>query len=685
MKRFIYSILGAAAIAAALPAAAAENGPEFLPVVMKIHDENEVGILKDAGVDILRRRADLLLCYVPKDAVGVVDSLMNVGKGNWAKRTPGHRLRGKAPRGGWNVPTLDFAVRHFGAGDILSGNGFEQAYTGKGVVVGICDIGFDPRHPTFLDENGHSRVKRLTQYIENEGKRIELEGDAAYEEWGTDNADEYHATHVAGILAGNGAGSPYAGIARDAELVVSTSTLSDVGLLAGVEDIIDYGKETGKPVVVNLSMGNYVGAHDGSSLFSQYLDLCADDAVIVLSAGNEGNQRNTLQYTFPESGKPVSFRLGNRKWDQIEMYGQTDLWSGSDSPLSVRVGIFTDSDYQLKYQYPAVTPADGEEMEISWNPEAPDFPGLPLNGKLWLQGEVNPENGRYHIAVTYDFKSPEPVEGKTWANYTIALEVGGKPGGDVEVFADGSRTRLVAMAGNPAPGAEMSVSDLACGFRVVSVGMYGNRPMWPISTPGTEGATGEAATGYESGKTVAHSSYGTLRDRRALPLTVAPGAPLVSAFNRIFLEKHPSDEAYLMLDAPWTAETGTSMSAPYVAGFIATWLEAKPTLKVEDVQRIIVQTNRTDIDSPADPRNACGWFDPAAAMREIAGTDVGTIRDGMKHPRPEDHVEIYTPDGKTLYMGRYDERPALPAGLYIVKSPCLLKGESVENLLKIIL
>ena len=157
-------------------------------------------------------------------------------------------------------------------------------------MAGFCDVGFDPLHPTFLDKNGVSRVKRITQYIENKGLRIVVEGDEAYEEWGTDDSDNYHATHVGGIMAGNGAGSPYVGIARDADIVVSTSTLTDVGLLAGVEDIIDYAKEVGKPCVINLSMGNYIGAHDGTSLFSQYLDMCAEDAIIVLSSGNEGIQ-----------------------------------------------------------------------------------------------------------------------------------------------------------------------------------------------------------------------------------------------------------------------------------------------------------------------------------------------------------------------------------------------------------
>lgn len=453
---------------------------------------------------------------------------------------------------------------------------------------------------------------------------------------------------------------------------MSTSTLSDVGLLAGVEDIIDYAREVGKPAVINLSMGNYTGAHDGSSLFSQYLDLCAEDAVIVLSAGNEGDQRNTLQYIFPESGKPVSFRLGNRKWDQIEMYGLTDIWSGSDSPVTVRAGIYTDHDHRLIYQYPAVTLADGQEICMSWNPEAPDIPGLPFDGELWLQAEVNRENGRYHVAVTCDFTSPELVEGKTWAQYTVALEIGGRPGESVDVFSDGSRIRLVGMTDNPAPGSMMSISDLACGFNVVSVGMYGNRRTWPASVMNEAGETltTEEDTGYEPCATVVHSSYGRLRDGRDLPLTVAPGAPLVSAFNRRFLEKHPDDESYLMLDAPWTAMTGTSMSSPYVAGFIATWLEADPTLGYDDIIRLISETNVSATDDPDNPRNANGWFDPAAAMRKVVESgSVGTIAAPWNMLRPSDEINIYTTDGRIVYSGPYGNMPAVETGLYIVRTP----------------
>lgn len=588
-------------------------GESFSPQVLKIYDEEELNQLEEAGVNILRRRGDILLCLVPTDndhEIVIPNSLRKVTP----PTSPKDKTLPDFSRG-FNTPTLDIALSHYDASDILNGMGFSQPFTGKGIVVGICDIGFDPLHPTFLDADGKSRVKRVTQYIEREGKRIELEGDEQYKEWGTDDPDNYHATHVCGILAGNGAGTPYAGIARDADIVVSTSTLSDVGLLAGVEDIIDYAKGVGKPAVINLSMGNYTGAHDGTSLFSQYLDMCAEDAIIVLSAGNEGARTNYLSYTFSENKDNVSFRLGNTRWTQFEMYGITDIWGDDNSPLTVEISIYDDGNYKFLYTYPPFTLDNYEVEQIVWTPANPIIEGCPLEGYMLITQGIDPENNRRQAMLMYDFKSPESVE-KGWAKYVISVKVSGTPGNSVDIFADGTYTRLMGHAGNPAPNSNFSISDLACGNRVISVGMYGNRATIPVSEKdlnSDEWTVIEKETGIEPMSTVPYSSYGTLRDGRVMPLTVAPGNILVSAISRPYLEAH-SERECLRLEAPWLAEGGTSMASPYVAGFIATWLEAYPNLTPEDVIRIIAATNRTDIEDIDDPHNGNGWFDPVGAL-----------------------------------------------------------------------
>ena len=376
------------------------------PRVVKIYDENEIEDLLEAGVSIERRRGDILLCYFPDsddneviitndvktDSVSDADtSHTRLHKDPDSKL---HKYKGNLYKRKISVPTLDESIRFYDAWKIQDGVGIQSPLTGKGVVVGICDIGLDPLHPTFLDADGRSRIKKVTQYKEYEGIRIELEGDEDYKRWRTDTVDEYHATHVAGILAGNGGGTNYRGIATEADIVVSLSCLTEFGLLMGVEDIIDYAREVGKPAVINLSMGNYIGAHDGTSLFSQYLDLCADEAIIVLSAGNEGNYTDTLSYTFNSNSRPLQFRLGNRAFDQRHMYGITDIWNTSDVPLTITIAIYDDETFSTVYEYESITLTDWESVKYEWDKENPLFNGLSLDGWLSVSGGIDPENGR---------------------------------------------------------------------------------------------------------------------------------------------------------------------------------------------------------------------------------------------------------------------------------------------------
>ncbi len=636
---------------------AADSIPAYIPRIVKISDDAELDSLSNQGVEILRRRGDILLCFFP----------------NTPTRSNEARLRLRPI-----TPALDIAKCHFDAISIQDGSAVGTPYSGRGVVVGICDIGIDPLHPTFLDADGHSRIKRVVQYIEDDGRRIQLDGDDDYREWVTDNPDEYHATHVCGILAGNGAGTPYSGIATDADIVVSVSTLTEVGLLAGVEDIIDYAKEVGKPAVINISVGSYTGAHDGSSLFSQYLDMCADDAIILLSSGNEGTHKNTLISPFTQERNSVSFRLGNRSWDQYKMYGATEIWSGSNAPLSIFLGLYdTNQKTILTWEAPFSATEDRPRSYVWDGTVSPDNV-FPFVGELEVEGEVNSENGRHCTILSYDFKSEEKSSEGEWARYELAIKVTGVPGDDVEVYADGIYTRLSGVSGSTQPATDRSVSDLACGFKVISVGMYGNRDSVPIS--GQDDEIYFQSSGYEHGATVKYSSYGTLRDERVHPLTTAPGATLISAASRPFFDLHPEHPHLRMPDSIWVDSGGTSMSSPYVAGYIATWLEAVPTLTGEDVMRIISASNRLDIPEPENPRNANGYFDPVKGLlmaMEAGGVD--TIKNPGFQLGAEDYVEVYDVAGIKRYAGAASGLSGFEKGLYIVKTPYGVMKTSLHN------
>ena len=656
---------------------------QYIPGVLKIYDESEIDSLTDNGVEIMRRRGDIILCLIPEgDNPGVVipnsspkddetDAHRLSGKGNLKKVHDRHNLIGQK-RGNLNFPALNKAVEFYDAWQIQEGKGFESPYTGKGIVVGLCDIGLDPLHPTFLDENGKSRIKRITQYLEQKGERLVLEGDAQYKEWKTDNVDKFHATHVAGILAGNGGDTSFKGIARDAEIVASLSGLTDFGLLMGVEDIIDYAKEVGKPAVINLSMGNYIGAHDGTSLFSQYLDLCSDDAIIVLSSGNEGRNPVSLTFPFEKENDDIMFRLGSREGSQRYMYGVTDIWNTSDKPLTVTLCIFDDQSHKVVYEYEPIAITGWDAITYEWNPESPLFDGLTLNGYLTITGGIDKENGRYNVGLIYEYESSRLI-GTGWAQDMLCVKVSGPMGDEVEIFADATYTRLMGISGYPAPNSSLSISDLACGERVISVGMYGNRAEYPVTRYNDHGQfIGQemVSTGCEPGSTIDYSSYGILRDGRVMPLTVAPGFPIVSACSSHYTGSYPEKRYTTGNKGIWVAESGTSMSSPYVAGYIATWLEALPSLTPEDVIDVIAATNRHDIQDPDDPRNLNGYFDPFFALRKLLGlSGITQVEKPENILLPEDIVDVFSVSGAKVYSGKAEGCNNLEKGLYIIHTP----------------
>ena len=648
MKRYLFFLILFFCFAfASFDAHSDDNIPPYSARLVKITSEADLDSLTNQGVEILHRRGDILLCFIPNLPT----------RGNSASIRPRQI-----------TPTLDIAKSYYNAASIQNGTATGIPFTGKGIVVGICDIGIDPLHPTFLDDDGLSRIKRIVHYKESEGIRHQLEGDDEYREWVTDDPEKFHATHVCGILAGNGAGTPFSGIATDAEIVVTVSELTEVGLLAGVEDIIEYAKEVGKPAVINISVGSYTGAHDGSSLFSQYLDMCAEDAIIVMSSGNEGIHLNSLIHKFTEDSDTVAFRIGNTRWDNYEMYGATEIWSGSGSPLSISFGLYDSNIRNVVSWEEPITLTEGTPLiYILDNPNATEA-GLPFEGEIIIEGEVNAENRRHCATLIYDFSSKEQSSNGGWARYELAVKVAGNPGDDVEVYADGIYSRLVGTYRSPQPSTDRSISDLACGFNIISVGMYGNRDSIPYSAP-AEFMDDEIyflPTDYESGATVQYSSYGTLRDGRILPLTVAPGATLMSAGSQAFFDLYPYHPHLRMDGSLWVSEGGTSMSSPYVAGYIATWLEAVPTLTVKEIQKILANTNRFDIAEPEDPRNASGYFDPVQGL--LQALKAGGVESSWDDLGNDDYVEVYDMMGIKRYAGSVDGLSGIEKGIYLVRS-----------------
>lgn len=160
---------------------------------------------------------------------------------------------------------------------------------GRGTLVGIIDSGIDYANPAFRNEDGTTRIVSLWDQtiagvppegyaLGTEYTREEL--NAALAE--TDERERFqivpsrdisgHGTAVAGIAAGNGAGSRgqrYRGAAPEAELIVVKMGVPrtegfprTTELMTGVDYVIRKALDMRMPVAVNISFGNTYGSHE---------------------------------------------------------------------------------------------------------------------------------------------------------------------------------------------------------------------------------------------------------------------------------------------------------------------------------------------------------------------------------------------------------------------------------------
>ena len=82
-----------------------------------------------------------------------------------------------------------------------------------------------------------------------------------------DSYVETHGTHVAGIAAGGGFDTPYQGVANESEMILVATTMQNSDIVDGVDYIFRESEKQGRPCVVNLSLGDGVGGHDGTNFY----------------------------------------------------------------------------------------------------------------------------------------------------------------------------------------------------------------------------------------------------------------------------------------------------------------------------------------------------------------------------------------------------------------------------------
>lgn len=547
-------------------------------------------------------------------------------------------------------------------------------YKGSGVVVGVVDVGFQYTHAAFRDPDNtaNTRIKRVWEQdgssviygkpsgysygfeLKTQTQMFERQYDARY----TDNIG--HGTHVAGIAAGGDMDRIYYGVAPKADLVIVSCGMGNTSITDGVKYIFDYAQSVGKPAVVNLSLGSHFGPHDGTSTMDRIMDeLQGPGKIIVGAAGNEGGDKFHLSKTFTEEDSIVKTTIDF--YSSTMRYSSVDIWGEEGIDYEYQIVAVKKSTNTLIYQSPFFKASTDTIMTV----KALGYHDVKTDSVIFevpvkATAQLNAINNKYNVSLSSTV-TKMPAYG-----YYLGIILKSKTG-TVHMWADDQYSGLSSnnISGWTDGNCESSVGEIGgTGKRIISTGAIVSR-YYNSSRPYNNLAD--------------FSSMGPTPDGRVKPDITAPGCYVISAIpntNRVIKSSY-FDEA---LRFTFNGETqyysymqGTSMSSPFVAGVIATWLEADPTLTPERLREVFAKTAiRDEFTGNVCPNNEFGYgkINANAGLLYVLGkttandvVEAETANSVMVYPNPTEgefnigfigadknvSVSVYSIDGKMVY------------------------------------
>lgn len=553
------------------------------------------------GGRVIDRSDDIFIVVLPVSKLDELSDLPYV-----------HRLEAGAPcRIDMDTTTLVVNAR-----PASEGAGLPQAYTGKGVVMGIMDIGFDLTHPTFYSRDlSDYRIKAFWDFLSPDtvgsptvvGRDFTNRDDILYQAYSTDGLDQTHGTHTLGSAAGSGYNTPYSGFATGSDICAVSNVVGDhLNLISpsdyymfttatdalGFKYIFDYASSVDRPCVASFSEGYYPQYSADDSLFSEYLGrLTGPGRIIVASAGNEA-------YMVKYLGKPADRSTAGSFLAIADVGARFMLHA--DGALNLHLLGYHDS---VPDTFTIGFPVAVADTPVVFHHTLPGGERLDVAVESWPSSTPGVTNYRLDFTCTANFQKVCPI--------AAVLDGYGTMAGMRSVcwaqFANGLADSRWSDADNT-----HCVHAPACFDCVIAVGATVHRT-------GYTNYLGEYLDYSPSdGRTAVHAEYSSLGptlDGRIKPDVVAPGSNVISSYSSYYLERHPNandircDVAHFDFEGrtyAWNGNSGTSMAAPVVAGAVALWLEAKPDLTPADIKELLGRTARRPEPEMEYPNNVYG-------------------------------------------------------------------------------
>ncbi|MDR2979181.1 MAG: S8 family serine peptidase [Bacteroidales bacterium] len=249
--------------------------------------------------------------------------------------------------------------------EVWNGEGMAHGYSGKDVIIGVTDWGFDYTHPVFYDTLlNNYRILRAWDQFKNSGPAparfsygTEYIGKTALLAAQCDTSNiygyNYHGNHVASIAAGSGGGTKYRGIAYDAELLFATFLIDEQAVVDAFKWMHGVALTEGKRLVINMSWGlYYFGNMDGTGRLAEVVDSLSNLGVVfVTSGGNNGEVNFHLEHSFSQNDTIFS-RINFAMAGGTPYWGQSISMTGTPgNHFSCALKIF-DNQYNLLGETP---------------------------------------------------------------------------------------------------------------------------------------------------------------------------------------------------------------------------------------------------------------------------------------------------------------------------------------------
>jgi len=596
--------------------APAEGGKKVM-LVVKVSAENAAQTfrqMKAAGAVVRTKLGQQATVSIPADSVPALERIKGV-----LRIDSGHkgRLKTDKARQATGVSLLNGPTLPDGA----------TLYSGKGVNICLVDVGIDFQHPAFKDSQGRSRIKCVYLNNSDEGHKFTVSdpeaGDYTFPgsvfdtpeliaSLTTDVIGEYHGTHTAAIAAGTLSPQGFGGMAPDADLVLIPAGYFDEDLYDDEEDVIEeaiafavaYANQSDQPTVLSASLNSHAGAHDGSSSVTQAIEAASESLIPVFSAGNEGGYPIHLYQKFTSDKKSVkTLMLGimdddlgyHEMMNMINVTGITRTGSQVSVQLTLK-SVSKIGSLKTVWQSEPVTATLGGDMESQIVSSDDDTTlGKYFDGEVALAAG---DNGDGRLAVSVMAEGGTDPTGMI-EMYLFELIISGEDGTEIDLWDDyagfGGRN-YIGLSGYEDGDSDISGGDWTSTERVVSVGAYCTNTLqrnYDGTTTDTSKPEDEDEEPFVLDDIAWFSSYGESFNGVAQPTVCAPGVNIVSAMSQ-YVIGDDADESMLWQGGAYTAESGTSMACPVVAGIVALWLEAAPTLSLDEVKEVMANSSDND-------------------------------------------------------------------------------------------